>query len=371
MERGHIAEAIVWAEKGNADLEPDLMATEDARELMAEYARLEKLAAYGRTALARKLDDAQELAKVTGTSVGKVRATVETAKALKDADVIQDAFAGGAISLDQATEIARAEVARPGSAGELLKTAEKRSFQILREKARTVILEAEQHRGLAERQREARSARSYSDELGMMNIHLKLKPHVGTPIVNRAETEAARLFKAAKKHGKQEPFERHLADAYAMIFSGSSVKPHSSRPELVVLVSHEVVKRGWNDVKDGEVCKIPGVGPVSPKDAREIAQDAFLNGVFYDGRDLRHFARWTKHRPIEVAVALELGDPPEFDGVTCVDCGNRFRTEFDHVEPRAARGPTSTGNLDPRCWPCHQSKTKRDRKAGKFKPPDP
>ena len=92
------------------------------------------------------------------------------------------------------------------------------------------MLEAEQKRGLAERQKEARRPARHTDELGMVNIHLKLEPHVGTPIVNRAEAEANRLFKKAKKDGTQEPFERHLADAYAAMFSGSSVKPHSSRP---------------------------------------------------------------------------------------------------------------------------------------------
>ena len=139
-----------------------------------------------------------------------------------------------------------------------------------------------------------------------------------------------------------------------------------------MLVSHEVTKRGWRDVKNDEVCKIPGVGPVSPQVAREIAADAVLSGVFYDGTDLRHFKRWSRSRPVEVAIALELGEPPEFDGVTCVDCGNRFRTEFDHVEPHVARGPNSTDNIKPRCWGCHRVKTERDRKAGRLvPPPDP
>ncbi len=71
-----------------------------------------------------------------------------------------------------------------------------------------------------------------------------------------------------------------------------------------MLVSHEVTRRGWKDVRKGELCKIPGVGPVSPQVAKEIARDAFLNGVFYDGVDLRNFARWSKHIPVEVAVAL-------------------------------------------------------------------
>jgi hypothetical protein len=135
----------------------------------------------------------------------------------------------------------------------------------------------------------------------------------------------------------------------------------------VVLVSHEVAKRGWRDVGKGEVCKIPGIGSVSPQIAKRIADDAFLSGVFYDGKDLRQLRRWSRSIPVEAAIALELGTPPSFDGVVCVDCGNRFRTEFDHVRPRATGGPTSNGNLRPRCWSCHQEKTSRDRREGRFR----
>jgi 5-methylcytosine-specific restriction endonuclease McrA len=207
--------------------------------------------------------------------------------------------------------------------------------------------------------------------LGMIDIHLTLEPHVGTPIVTRAETEAARLHRQARRNGSPEPFERHLADAYAGLLSGAAPVVRSRRPELVVLVSHEVIARGWKDVTEGEVCKIPGVGSVSPEVARSIAQDAFLTGVFYDGVDLRHLRRFTRNIPIEVLLALELGDPPDFDGIACTDCGKRFRTEIDHVEPHVAHGPASTANLQARCWSCHRAKTERDRKAGKLIPSDP
>jgi hypothetical protein len=246
--------------------------------------------------------------------------------------------------------------------------ADKESFSLLRHKARRVKLEADQHKGLAERQHHARCARSYSDDLGMVNIHLALEPHVGTPLVARAEAEAARLARARTEESR-EPFERYRADAYMKLLSETGTA-RARRPELVVLVSHEVIKRGWKDVREGELCKIPGVGPIAPEVAQEIARDAFLNGVFYDGVDLRHFARWTRNIPIEVLLALELGEPPAFDGVCCVDCGNRFRTEFDHLEPRVASGATSKPNLNPRCWNCHHAKTERDRRAGKLKPPN-
>jgi hypothetical protein len=292
MDSSYVDEAVTQLEKANADLEPELLSADATRSQLATYARAEKLAAYGKTVLATKLDDPAALARTSGVSVGKAKTTVDTGNALAHSDEVRDAFKGGAISSDQASEIAKAEQARPGAASELLAVASNEAFQVLREKARKVVLEAEQHRGLAARQHEARSARSYADELGMVHLHVAWEPHVGTPIVNRAEVEAARLYRQAKKEGCEEPFERHLADAYAALLAGEG-KGHSRRPELVVLVSYEVAKRGWTEVKVGEHCQIPGVGPVSPQVAKEIAADAFLNGVFFDGKDLRHFQRWT------------------------------------------------------------------------------
>ncbi len=315
MEFTSIDEAIRQIEKSNIDLEPEVLDAHSVRELLSRYATAKKLVSYGETMLAAKLDDPEMVARTTGVSVGKAKAAVDTGHCLKSADEVREAFKSGELSVDQASEIAKAEKASPGSSTELLKVAHEESFQALRDKSRKVVLEAEQHRGLAERQHEARKARGYRDELGMISINLLLEPHVGVPIVNRAEAEAGRRFRAAKKTGDQEPFERHLADAYACLLSSSGTTTPARKPELVVLVSHEVAKRGWKDVKEGEVCKIPGVGPISPQKAREIASDAFLSGVFYDGTDLRHFRRWTRNTPVEVLLALELGEPPEFDGV--------------------------------------------------------
>jgi hypothetical protein len=108
-------------------------------------------------------------------------------------------------------------------------------------------------------------ARSHVDDLGMVNVHLCLEPHVGTPIVARAEAEAERLARQAKRDDRElEPFGRFLADAYASLLSGTGMG-RARRPELVVLVSHEVAKRGWQDVKDGEHCTIPRVGRSPPR----------------------------------------------------------------------------------------------------------
>ena len=249
--------------------------------------------------------------------------------------------------------------------------AQSESFHVLRERARKTKLEAEHHRGLAERQHAARSARSYGDELGMVHIHMELEPHVGAPIVARAEAEAQRLARKAKAADIKEPFECHLADAYAALLSGTG-KGRAKRPELVILVSHEVAKRGWTRrARRASSARSPGLGRWhlgwpgrSPKTRSSTAcsTTGWTCATSNDGRGIPR---------LSYASALELGEPPEFDGVVCIDCGNRFRTEFDHVEPHVARGPASNGNLKPRCYRCHQAKTERDRKAGKLKPPEP
>ena len=382
MQTRILQEAVELLEKANAELDAELVTLAQAKKLLASYARVEKLAGFGVAALSRKVDDASEVAKVAGTSVSKAKAVVTTGKVLSRSSDLSSAMACGKVSLDQATEIASAEQSAPGAAENLLKVAASESFHALKEKARRAKLEAEQRRDLGKRQHEARSGRSYTDALGMTHIHLLLEPHIGSPIVARAEAEAQRLAKKAKAEAKArpakksgrlskydlelEPFERYLADAYAALLAGSG-KGRAKRPELVVLVSHEVATRGWQDVKPGEVCKIPGVGPVVPPVAREIAQDAFLSGLFYDGQDLRQLKRWSRSIPIEVQIALELGDPPEFDGVKCIDCGNRFRTEFDHFEARCLGGPTAAWNLGGRCWPCHLVKTKKDMELSRKK----
>jgi hypothetical protein len=371
MESTHVDEAVERLEKANAELEPDLLSVPEAREHLQVYARAQRLAAFGVAALARKIDEASNLARVTGIRWQGQRDPRDEQVTRRVATSERGPQARGDL-LGPGHRDREGGGIRPRLSHRALGSGAHRVIPCAQGKGARGQARSRTTPGTWPRARHAaRSARSYSDELGVVHVHLALEPHVGTSIVARAEVEAQRLARAARTgDAEREPFERYLADAYAKCLSGSGTG-RARRPELVVLVSHEVARRGWSDVRKQEIRKIPGVGPVSPEMARRIAQDAFLSGVFYDGKDLRQFARWTRNIPIEVAIALELGDPPGFDGVACVDCGNRFRTEFDHVLPRAARGPTSNDNLDPRCWTCHRAKTKRDRRAGKLKPAEP
>jgi len=367
MERVLLDEAAELLEKANAGLCLEPCPRAEAVRLLRAYARVERLAGFGKAALSARLDDPAVLSRVTGTSMGHARETIETGKRLAQEPRLADAVRHAEVSLDQAEEIARTVSVAPGSIDELLTLARTQAFHVLKDRARAIRLDAMAGDELADRQHQARMVRHRITEIGMIRIEADLEPHVGTPIVNRLESQARRLARSARRDGApDEPFERHLADALPALLAGNGGP--SGRTELVVLVSHEVTQRGWHDVRDGEKCSIPGVGPIPPRTARKIAQDAFLSGLFYDGTDLRHLKRWTRAIPTPVRTALNLGDPPDFNGPVCVDCGNRLRLEWDHQQPHVAGGAASTSNLKPRCAPCHDKKTSADHKAGKHHP---
>jgi len=360
MERHYLAEAVEFARKANRVLSPGRCSNAEAREMLGRYAELEKLAGYGKAALAARLKDPGGLARASGTSLGKAREALKTAEAAEKTPELAEALRAGELSLDQASEIARTEQVAPGSAGPLLRRVRGGApVHVLREDARRRRLAAQNRQDLARRQHEGRFLRHGITDNGNIRLEAELEPHIGTPLLSRLQAEAKKLSREAKR---AEPFERYLADALPEVASGGG-KP--GRTELVVLVSQGVANRGWTDVQDDEHCKIPGIGPIAPGIAKKIAEgDAFLTGLFFDGEDLRNIRRWGRHIPAEIMTALNLGDPPELEGRRCVDCGNRFFLQIDHDMPRASGGETAHDNLKDRCDPCHDTKTQQDRQAG-------
>jgi hypothetical protein len=360
-----LTEALRLLRLANTALAAEVWSSSESRHRLACYVEARKLAAFGEATLAARVGDADGLARLSGSSVGRARETIDTGRAMSESPVLGEAVGRGEVSLDQASEIARTASLVPESMAELVEVARSQPFRALKDRARKVRLEAEDRDDLRSRRHRARRLRHWVGELGMVHLDAALEPQVGAPIVARLEREARRRAREARSRGIDEPVDCHLADALADGLAGSSSgsRPGRGDAEVVVLVSHGITQRGWDQVRDGEVCSIPGLGPIHPKTAREIAQDAFLSGVFYDGTDLRHLKRWTRHIPSGVRLALRLGEPPEFDGPRCVDCGRRLNLEVDHLRPFAAGGPTSLANSGLRCPDCHEVKTRADLAA--------
>jgi 5-methylcytosine-specific restriction endonuclease McrA len=352
----HIESAVEVLEAVVQELDADRMDPGLTHRLLGLFTRGERACAGAAAVLARRIGDPRVVARQQGTSMGRARAIVDLSERIADTPALEAAVRGGEVSLDQATEIAKAETAAPGCADALVEVAQREPFHELCRQARKAALE-NQREGLGTRQHAARRGSHRITDLGLVHVEADLEPYIGAPIVDRLEAEARRL---AARAGKQEPFATYLADAFATLF-GQPASGKGAKAEVVVVVSHEVAQRGWSNVDPGEVCHIPGIGPIDPKVARDIARDAFLTGVVCDGTDLRQMRRWTRHIPTEIRLALNLGSPPDFDGPKCVDCANRLRIEHDHHHPYADGGPTSLANLPDRCHPCHVAKTKADQ----------
>src|SRR5687767_5851059 len=165
-------QAIELLEKATTGLEPELFDSSSARAMLARFDRVRRLGDFGVAAFARKVADAAVVSRTTGTPVGRAKATIELGNNLKAAPELGAALASGAVSAEQAREIASAEASVPGITDELIETANSEPFHVFKDKARRMKLEAEQHDGLAARQHSVRAGRHYSDELGMTHIHL-------------------------------------------------------------------------------------------------------------------------------------------------------------------------------------------------------
>jgi hypothetical protein len=246
--------------------------------------------------------------------------------------------------------------------------ARKESLRTLKERARQRRLEAIAPEKLRAHQHEKRSFRHWRDDLGMVGFAGALPPEVGIPLMNRIDAETDRIRRPAG--GRDEPWEAHAADALVKLLTGSG-QGKARSADLVIVCDLRAYRRGH--AHSGEPCHIVGGGPLPVSLVRELGRDAFLKAVLHDGVRIDTVAHYGRHLQAELRSALELGGPPDFDGVGCVEanCDRRHGLEWDHVNPRANRGPTSYENLEPRCWPHHREKTERDRRAGLLSGKDP
>ena len=361
--------------------EPGEYSGEDCARLVTSLARAEKAAAAARARAAvraaecgehRKrghVDPSEWLACECGSTARNAREELETTKRLGSCPATQEAVTSGQVSLDQAGEIVRTAAEVPGSEAELLHVAKSSGLSKVRDEARKTRARAIPAEELHDEQRAARSVRHWRDDLGMVAGTFRLTPDVGVPFVNRLERQAQRLRRATKQHGDAvEGFEAYAADAFAQMIQGSpTAKSKRREVDTVIVCDLRAWRRGHTH--EDEQCHMIGGGPIPVWLAREMSNDAFLKAVLHDGVNLHTVTHLGRHIPAELRTALELGPLPDLDGVTCSEegCDRRYGLEWDHDNPLANGGDTSSRNLKPRCTPDHWAKTERDRQAGRLR----
>jgi hypothetical protein len=104
----------------------------------------------------------------------------------------------------------------------------------------------------------------------------------------------------------------------------------------------------------GEVCEIPGVGPIPIERARALLGQALVDVVITDGVDVTTVVRLGRHIPTSLLTAITERDQ------YCVvpGCGKRLGLEKDHCQVDYAQGGVvSYDNIAKLCHHHHQMKT--------------
>jgi hypothetical protein len=372
---------------GLAGYEPERISGADADRMLKAFAEIERLASAGKLLSARRVESsnvwrrtghrsaAAHLADATGTGLGPAITTLETARQLGELPATDDALRGGRLSEAQVKEIAGAAILQPDAEQELVDAAGKQPLNVLKLRCRRVRAgNTDQHESY-ERIRRGRYLRHWSDPDGAVRFDARLTPDDGARLIASVKAEAARLGSEARRAGRDEGTRALAADALFSLACGATDDPVEAGAEgspaggrtvsdgasrcgrsgptamVHVRVDHAALVRGH--VEPGEICEIPGIGPIPVEVARQLAADSILSVLVTDGVDVTSVSSARRSIPARVRTALLERDR------RCVvsGCGVVDGLEIDHVHEFGKGGPTELANLVRLCRWHHYLKT--------------
>ena len=345
----------------NSDLDCGSVSGPDAVRLVELFSEAERLCAAGRTLAAGRVQrspewhaagyrtPAQWMAAHTKVTMSHAIASLETARRLETLPQTREMFVTGKLSEIQATEIAAAAQADPGSEGSLLEAAESETVGALRDRCREVRAAALSDEDACERIRRGRFLRHWTDGDGAVRLNGRFAPDDGARLLASVRARAEQLQARARRGGQREASDAYAADALVGFASGEQ----PPRSVVHVEVDRAAFERGH--VQPGERCVIRGVGPVPVVVARRMARSGLVKIIERDGVEVTRVAHAGRTIPAHVRSALEARDP------TCVvpGCEMSSGLEIDHIIPHAWGGATRLDNLARLCRYHHGEKTHR------------
>ena len=355
----------------------------DAALLVKVFARGERLCAAGKTVAAARAAEANAhqlaghrspahwLAEVTGESVGDAMGVLAIGDALASQPGVDDAFRSGKLSRSRARAVTDAVKVNPRCEDQLVEAAQSDTMGQLRDRClrakaqgRSKEDEAAHYQAL----RRNRSCRTWTDQAdGAFRLEARLAPDDGAALLAALRAESDRVFHRARKAGMIESPDAYAADALVALITGQATRGTSSSDDsdsqspsrqsrsssnVHVRVDLDALRQGA--VSHGQICEIPGVGPIPIERARQIMGDALVKLVITNGVDVSTVCNLGRAIPAAVIDALIERDP------TCVvpGCDVAVRLETDHWQVDYGKGgPTRWSNLARLCKFHHNLKT--------------
>jgi uncharacterized protein DUF222/HNH endonuclease len=339
---------------------------DEAMELCARFAEVERLGAAGRLVTADRVaatevwrrggsrTAAHWVARHTGTDPERCKDALETAGRLGACQLVAEEIRAGRLSEAQAQVIVDAAAVRPEAEGQLVEFARSNSLRLLREECRRVknseLAGSEEYKEV----HRSRSLKTWTGRDGATCGSFRLTPDAGAAFLAAIEDGKAKHVRAARRDGRREPFEAYAADALVELVTESrGDAPAKTAPKSMVIVhvAYEAIVRGA--LAGGEVCEIRGVGPVPLDVARDMAADSILRVLVTKGGQPMVVTPGVRTIPRALRLLLEARDR------TCVvpGCDITVGLQIDHRKPFAQLGPTDLENCGLLCKLHHDMKT--------------
>jgi hypothetical protein len=327
------------------------------------------------------------MAETTGSSVRHAVELLEAAEAMKALPATEAKFRSGALTEREAIEVATAALADPTAEAELLELAALESFVELQRAAARVRAAASDDDERHRRAHRRRHFRHWVDVEGSFRFSGSLTPEAGAVLMAGMEPYRQAISRRAAesdtgKRRRRDCDAALAADALVeMARTAAAGQPGDAlRPTpaatIHVRVDHAAMQRGHTE--RGEVCEVPGVGPVTVGWVYSLLADAVVAALLVEEGEVLKVAHLGRVIPAKVRTALI-----ERDRVCVVPgCSVDSDLEIDHIRPIASGGRSELANLCRLCRFHHYLKTHhgwRISRAGKRwlwegahgPPPDP
>ncbi len=351
------------------DLSPADVPLPYAVDILDAFIELERLAASGRVLIAARAAESEAwrragcpsaaawLALRQGTDTGRARADLETSEQLGGLPDTADAVRNGELSPQQAGAVAGGASANPAAENDLLETAKSDSLRHTKEEAARRRAEVEAEESKVERERKVRAGRKayWWTKGGRWCLYAEGPLAEGAALQQALENRIGEIHRD-RRNGQREGREQYAYDALIDLTSRPATEPHTPRREPVrrlMLVRVDLAALINGTVGDGEMCELPGIGPISVEQARTMFGDSILRLVTTNGTaviDVVNPAR----KPTEAQRIAKLWTDPK----CCVaGCNRTVDLEYEHREDYARTQHTVLVESEHMCTFHHQLKT--------------
>jgi hypothetical protein len=377
-----------------SDFEPALVTTGDAALLLDTIVEFERTLVAARTLVAGRAAESRQwktegyrsptdwLAQKMGAGFVEASGTLVASEQVASLPETTEALRRGELSGPQVREIAATASSDPRTESALLQTARGGSLKGLRDECRRVKARAEgekEARARYEQIRKTRFLRLGTDPDGAGRIEAKLTPDDLARVAAAIRRQSSAVFDEARQAGRREPTAAYDADALVALVTGTATTgdPDASaadssgagptaakrsgsktngtgRPTTMMHLRVDLAALRRGELRDNEVCELPGVGPVPLATAVNVLGEAILKVIITDGVDVTSVTHRGRAIPAHIRTALEDRD------AKCVvpGCEVAKGLQIDHYKIGFAQdGPTELWNLAHLCRWHHYLKT--------------